>query len=70
MTGKQIRSLMRKHRKTIRGLSAEFGLTQKRIRQVREIGVDNAGYVRDWVQIITGVDPGTTSNELEQGHDD
>lgn len=61
MTGKELFRLMRKHRVTIRELKARTGITLKRIRQVRESGLADANAVRDWVQAITGRDPGLTA---------
>ena len=58
MTGKEISSLMRKHRCTMRDLKARTGITLKRIRYVRQHGVFEPFVVRDWKQAITGVDPG------------
>lgn len=58
LDGKQVVSLMRKHKKTIRGLSFAMGITQKRIRQVREKGLTDHLAIRDWLQAITGEDPG------------
>lgn len=58
MTGKQLRSLMRQHKVTIRELAQRTQITMKRIRQARETGLASATGVRDWVQAITGVDPG------------
>jgi hypothetical protein len=58
MTGKQIQSLMRQHHVTIAELSKRMQIIQKRIREVREQGLTDANTVRDWVQGITGADPG------------
>lgn len=52
ITGKEIVSLMRKHRVTIRELSRRMQITQKRIRQVRETGLDHPGFARDWFEHI------------------
>jgi hypothetical protein len=58
ISGQQIVALMRKHRVTIRELSRRMQITQKRIRQVRERGLDHPGFARDWIEHITGTDPG------------
>jgi hypothetical protein len=58
LDGKQVVSLMRKHKKTIRGLSFAMGITQKRIRQVRAQGLTDPLSIRDWLEAITGEDPG------------
>jgi hypothetical protein len=38
MTGAQFRTLMRVHRKTIKGLADQFDITQKRVRELRAKG--------------------------------
>lgn len=58
ITGRQIVSLMRRHGVTIRELSRRMQITQKRIRQARETGLDHPGFARDWIEHITGTDPG------------
>ncbi len=52
LTSKEIQSLMRQHRKTISGLALQWGLTQKRVRHVRNNGVSGEAFVRDWLEII------------------
>ena len=49
-----IRQLMRRHRKTIRGIAKDWGLTQQRVREVRAHGVRGSHYVMDWMQFLTG----------------
>jgi hypothetical protein len=56
--GREIAKLMRMYRVTIRDLSQRTGITMKRIRQVRENGLDNRRAIRDWIEAITGEDPG------------
>ena len=58
LPGREIVRLMRRHHVTIRELSARMGITMKRIRQVRRDGLQHPAYIRDWVQAITGQDPG------------
>ena len=58
MEGNEVKRLMRKYRVTIRELSQRMGITQKRIRLRREIGLDGRELIRDWVQAIIGSDPG------------
>lgn len=57
ITAAAIRTLMRKHRKTIRGVATEFGLTMKRVREVRERGVADGWNACEWTFILTGVWP-------------
>lgn len=61
LSGRDIVRLMRKHQKSISALAFRMGITQKRIRQVRSKGLANAGLVRDWMEAITGIDPGPIS---------
>ena len=58
LPGEEIIRLMRKNRVTIRELSQRMGITQKRIRLRREIGLEGRELIRDWVQGILGYDPG------------
>ena len=58
LTGQQVTSLMRQYRVTIRALSQRTGITQKRIRQVRSTGLCKRNAIRDWIEAITGQDPG------------
>ena len=57
MTGKELITMMRRHKVTIRELARRIQITQKRVRMRRDIGLD-AETARDWIQAITGVDPG------------
>lgn len=58
ITGNSIIRLMRRHKVTIRDLAKSAGFTQKRIREVRRDGLLDRGSKRDWIQVITGKDPG------------
>lgn len=58
LDGRRVASLMRFNRVTIAMLAKRTGVTQKRIREVRESGLDSKAAARDWVQAITGTDPG------------
>ena len=58
LTGQQVTRLMRQYRVTIRALSQPTGITQKRIRQVRSTGLGDRNAIRDWIEAITGKDPG------------
>jgi hypothetical protein len=57
--GQDIRGLMRRHRVTIAALAQRMTITQQRVREVRHCGLNDPQYARDWVQAITGCDPGT-----------
>jgi len=58
LAGKQIVRLMRQHRKTIEGLSFRMGIPERRIRLAREVGLRDHYAIRDWLEAITGEDPG------------
>lgn len=58
LTGEEVCRLMRKHKKTIKQLSFLLGIPCKRIREVRKCGLDESLAVRDWLEQITGEDPG------------
>lgn len=58
MTGTTLIRLMRVNSVTIRELAKRLGTTQKRVRTIRETGIQNPNVVRDWLQAITGKDPG------------
>lgn len=58
ISAKELCSMMRKNRVTMRELAGRMGITLRRIRRAREIGVFGANTARDWVEAITGRDPG------------
>ena len=58
LTGPDVVRLMRKHRMTIAGLALRIGFTQKRVRQIRSAGLQDPHVIRDWLEAITGEDPG------------
>lgn len=58
LSGPDIRTMMRRNKVTIKELSKRTQFTQKRVRQVRNYGLKDAYAIRDWVQAITGTDPG------------
>jgi len=53
LTGPTIVRMMRKHRRTIRGLAASMRITQKRVREARAQGVHEWTGVWDWLEAIT-----------------
>ena len=65
MTGTELATLMRRHKVTIRELARRIQITQKRVRYRRETGLPDPELARDWIQAITGTDPGPqTRGEL------
>jgi hypothetical protein len=68
LTGKEVRSLMRKHSVTMSQLAFRLGTTLKRVRTIREKGLLCKLAVRDWIQAITSVDPGPMPEKLSIRH--
>ena len=65
MTGTELATLMRRHKVTIRELARRIKITQKHVRYRREAGLIDPELARDWIQAITGTDPGPqTRGEL------
>jgi hypothetical protein len=58
LSGPDLCKVMRQHKVTIAELKARTGITMKVIRQRRESGLANPYAIRDWLQAITGTDPG------------
>ena len=58
LSGPKLVSLMREHKLTIAELAFRLGSTQKRVRQIRETGLQNPNVIRDWIEAVTGQDPG------------
>lgn len=53
LSGIMIVRLMRRHKKTIRGISETNAITMKRVREVRDKGVE--GFLaEEWIFLITG----------------
>jgi hypothetical protein len=69
LDGRTIVRLMAQHGRTIRDLSASMGLSMVRVRQVREQGTRNHHDSRDWIQGITGTDPGDLDPGLYRWQD-
>lgn len=49
---------MRCYRVGIRALAQRLDVPMRRVRRVRAEGVQGEAYVRDWIQGVTGLDPG------------
>lgn len=54
LTGATVERLMRAHGKTIAAVAQAMGISQRRVREVRAIGVHGTPYVMDWAEGITG----------------
>lgn len=58
MSGLMVRIMMRRYRVTIREMSARIGYPMTTVRRVRRDGLASKLAARDWLQAITGSDPG------------
>ena len=58
LSGKEVTTLMRKHKVNIDSMAFRLGTSQKRVRQIRDSGLADVLAIRDWIQAITGTDPG------------
>jgi hypothetical protein len=58
LTGPTLCRLMRRHQVTIRLLAQRMAIPMCRIRQVRQTGLADRHAARDWLEAITGQDPG------------
>jgi hypothetical protein len=65
LSGEEIRSLMRAYRVTIRQLSKEMDITRKRVREVRQEGVEGYAFVRDWLEAISHGEIGWQQTDKE-----
>lgn len=55
--GEEIKSLMRSQNMTIKSLAQTMGITQKRVRYVRENGLQTRHSCWEWLFAITGEEP-------------
>ena len=58
ITGPILCRLMRRHHVTIRTLAQRLGVPMCRVRLRRRHGIDDRHVARDWLEAITGQDPG------------
>ena len=55
ITSNKIKALMRAYGWTIRSLATTYGITMKRVREVRNDGVRGRIPTLEWMRMITGV---------------
>ncbi len=58
LSGPDLIRLMRRNRVTMPQLAKRLSVSQDRIRQRKRTGLYTAAVTRDWIQAITGTDPG------------
>jgi hypothetical protein len=66
LNGRDLRTLMRRHRVTIRMLAQRMDIPMTRIRLCRTHGLTDWNIIRDWVEAMTGVDPGAVPHPVHQ----
>lgn len=52
----ELAAYMRRERVTIADLARRLDVSRARVRRVRDEGVEGAGFVRDWLEGVTGLD--------------
>ena len=67
LSGRDLRTLMRRHRVTIRALAQRMNIHMTRVRYRRLHGIDDWNVLRDWVEAITGADPGAVPHPVPHG---
>ena len=67
LSGRDLRTLMRRHRVTIRALAQRLEIPMTRVRYRRLHGIDDWNVLRDWVEAITGADPGAVPHPVSHG---
>ncbi len=58
LSGSEIVKMMRTHKMTIEQLAFRLGTSQKRVRQVRDLGLSDVYTIRDWIHAISDLDVG------------
>ena len=67
LSGRDIRTLMRRHHVTIRALAQRLDIPMTRVRYRRLHGIEEWNVLRDWVEAITGADPGAVPHPVHHG---
>lgn len=66
LSGRDLRRLMRRHRVTIRMLAQRLDIPMTRVRYRRCHGIAEWNIIRDWLEAITGMDPGAVPHAVSQ----
>jgi hypothetical protein len=64
LSGHDMRTLMRRHRVTIRALAQHMDIPMTRVRYRRRHGIADWNVLRDWAEAIMGVDPGAVPHDI------
>jgi len=67
LSGRDMCTLMRQHRVTIRALAQRMDIPMTRVRYRRLQGIEEWNVIRDWVEAITGTDPGAVPHRVHHG---
>ena len=67
LSGSGLRQLMRRHHVTIRALAQRMDIPMTRVRYRRQSGIAEWPVLRDWLEAITGVDPGAVPHPVHYG---
>ena len=67
LSGRDLCRLMRQHHVTIRVLAQRMQIPMTRVRYRRHHGIAEWNILRDWMEAITGADPGAIPHSLHHG---
>lgn len=67
LSGHDLCMLMRRHQVTIRMLAQRLDLPMTRVRYRRLHGIEEWNVIRDWLEAMTGVDPGAVPHPVGPG---
>jgi hypothetical protein len=67
LSGQDVQRLMRRHHVTIRTLSRRMNISMTRVRFRRRHGIADRHVARDWLEAITGTDPGPLHAPIRLG---
>jgi 1,2-phenylacetyl-CoA epoxidase PaaB subunit len=67
LSGRDLRTLMRQYHVTIRALAQRMAIPMTRVRYRRQQGIAEWHVIRDWMEAMTGVDPGPIPHPVHHG---